>query len=755
MMADGGEIEGVDLFEDYEDQPKEVEAIISKYEIEDYNYDVLQKMREELESIGYTMDFGLDAEPYDLRKIGEKGKSEFYAKGGKIKAKPIINQYEGRLYDDIWNNWTENQRYNFIEAYKLQIEKRVDYKRDIYSNEFPKRLTNQFITTAYGSNWKDLDESVKNIFMRHVNKGQFANGGMMADGGKMQTILAVPKYMRDEIEESINMGYDKLVVGMISKNRKGVLLVNDNYQVRGTYDMGLKNYIENIIENHKTKMSKGGMMANGGKVRWQDVYVGDNALVIAENKMGMVVKPYGRRFHLKFPDGSEKTYSAEELEFFKDEEYAKGGKTPTGDYVKRKDIKLIYVKNPNKNGSNKFLKIDKSDFLDGLHKMSEGGKLTDEYTYIKRSDVTDVVYRDDQTSFASDRKPQNGFWVSKKALVDAGMNATEKPTTKLDFGTTSLRKGENGWKAKNSVNNYKGYDWEITTMKSMRGDLVSTAVGGKNEKGGSGYTMFTYVMYQDPNIRLMTSKPSRITDKAVAEQHKKALELFESKVGEKYAKGGMMAKDGQSRSYKTFVEEYPDKQIYVRVKFAGADKDVQRYTANEENKKRAIGFAKRLAEKNNGTYEGFNTYTLAKGGMMAKGGSTSNGSKLPEEMGRYFTKPRGTKVISMSSIIPLRARAEGIANAEKNMKMAYDGKMEKRKPITLYKSQGKYRVYDGNSTYAVAKANGWEQIWAEVIKNPNMNTYDKRGNDIFTKAKAIRKEGEAWKDALQRAKAMK
>ena len=124
-------------------------------------------------------------------------------------------------------------------------------------------------------------------------------------------------------------------------------------------------------------------------------------------------------------------------------------------------------------------------------------------------------------------------------------------------------------------------------------------------------------------------------------------------------------------------------------------------------------------------------------------------------MGRYFTKPRGTKVISMSSIIPLRARAEGIANAEKNMKMAYDGKMEKRKPITLYKSQGKYRVYDGNSTYAVAKANGWEQIWAEVIKNPNMNTYDKRGNDIFTKAKAIRKEGEAWKDALQRAKAMK
>ena len=41
--------------------------------------------------------------------------------------------------------------------------------------------------------------------------------------------------------------------------------------------------------------------------------------------MGYVIKPYGRRFHLRFPDGTEKTYSAEELEFFKDEEYAEGG----------------------------------------------------------------------------------------------------------------------------------------------------------------------------------------------------------------------------------------------------------------------------------------------------------------------------------------------------------------------------------------------------------------------------------------------
>jgi hypothetical protein len=112
----------------------------------------------------------------------ETGKP-YLAKGGKIKSNPIINQYEGRLYDDIWNNWTETQRYNFIKAYKLQIEKRIDYTRDIYSNEFPKRLKDSFIRTAYGSTWKNLDDNVKNIFMSHVTKGQFAKGGEMADGG--------------------------------------------------------------------------------------------------------------------------------------------------------------------------------------------------------------------------------------------------------------------------------------------------------------------------------------------------------------------------------------------------------------------------------------------------------------------------------------------------------------------------------------------------------------------------------------------
>jgi hypothetical protein len=482
-------------------------------------------------------------------------------------------------------------------------------------------------------------------------------------------------------------------------------------------------------------------------------------------------------------------------------------KMSDGKYVDKRNVHNIVIKNPNKNGANNYLSINSNDFLNGLHEYAKGGKLTDDYKYIKRGDVEHVVYRDSNGKEQLDFKPKNGFWVRKKALVDAGMNENKSeskfdvddivyntktktlgivriaddkygevktdadgnvnvddleiynpffqkyqnnakiaPSTKkeiesrelfkpfgnaskvksINFGTTSLRKGENGWKAKNSVDNYRGYDWEITTMKSMRGDLITRAVGGKTTKR-EGYSTFEYVMYQDPNITLMTSKPARITDKAVGEQHKKALELFESKVNEKYAKGGEMG-----------FEKLSDK---VAKNYVG-DKVKPKYQ-KEYGKTYDKAEAKEVGNK------------VASKVYRQQLDKMEHGGKLPEDMGRYFIKTSKTKVVNMSDLIPLRKRATGIANAEKNMKMAYDGEMDKRKPITIYKSQRKYRILDGNSTYAVAKANGWETIWAEIVKNPNMKNGLKRTDDIFSRAKSIRKEGESWQDALQRAKAMK
>lgn len=77
--------------------------------------------------------------------------------------------------------------------------------------------------------------------------------------------------------------------------------------------------------------------ANGGEVKWAEADYGDSALVVSENKMGIIIKPYGRKFHLKFVDGTEKTYDASELKFFKDiDEFDLGGQMI--DFQKQRDL---------------------------------------------------------------------------------------------------------------------------------------------------------------------------------------------------------------------------------------------------------------------------------------------------------------------------------------------------------------------------------------------------------------------------------
>lgn len=70
LLAKGGEI---DLFEDYENMPKNLSVIVEKYaqmdEVGEMNYAQTKNFLNEVEAIGYTFDYGLDNQPYDLRKI--------------------------------------------------------------------------------------------------------------------------------------------------------------------------------------------------------------------------------------------------------------------------------------------------------------------------------------------------------------------------------------------------------------------------------------------------------------------------------------------------------------------------------------------------------------------------------------------------------------------------------------------------------------------------------------------------------------
>lgn len=63
------EIELYDLFEDYENHPPELIAVLENFDLEELDYDSCAELVTELEKIGYTCEYGLDAQPYELKKL--------------------------------------------------------------------------------------------------------------------------------------------------------------------------------------------------------------------------------------------------------------------------------------------------------------------------------------------------------------------------------------------------------------------------------------------------------------------------------------------------------------------------------------------------------------------------------------------------------------------------------------------------------------------------------------------------------------
>jgi hypothetical protein len=85
---EGGEI-------DIEDLPTEVQEVLEKYQYEEEDYHTMLRMSRELNDLGYTFDFGLDAIPTNFRKM---------KKGGKVgEIKDAIDILES-LGDDIDDN---------------------------------------------------------------------------------------------------------------------------------------------------------------------------------------------------------------------------------------------------------------------------------------------------------------------------------------------------------------------------------------------------------------------------------------------------------------------------------------------------------------------------------------------------------------------------------------------------------------------------------------------------------------------------
>ncbi len=214
---------------------------------------------------------------------------------------------------------------------------------------------------------------------------------------------------------------------------------------------------------------------------------------------------------------------------FMSDVYAKGGTLKK--YILKSDIKTVTVKRKGKEVTYKG-----ADVLNGDNVLAKGGDITSKANYIAKRDVIEVELKD-----GSKVKPANGYWI-KKGAEPISNEPTPNPSAKTEtkVGETYIRKDmRNNWKAETNVDDFNGYDWRISTIKTYSGKLISSAQGGKTEPTGTkGYEIFKYTMYEDPNYTLEVSTPKRLTEKLVSEQHDKALAKFKKFMETGTFKGG-------------------------------------------------------------------------------------------------------------------------------------------------------------------------------------------------------------------------
>lgn len=97
----------------------------------------------------------------------------------------------------------------------------------------------------------------------------------------------------------------------------------------------------------------------------------------------------------------------------------------------------------------------------------------------------------------------------------------------------------------------------------------------------------------------------------------------------------------------------------------------------------------------------------------------------------YFKIEEGTRLLPVAKLKNIRARPEGIANAARFMYAAALGKMPKRGPVSVMKTaDGGYEIYDGNSTFNIAKQAGWKNLPVQFV--------DKDGTPIESRLEVAR-----------------
>lgn len=534
-----------------------------------------------------------------------KEKVEMYLKNGQWSRKPkmakggaIEDQYVDRTAEDIWDSLSQNQRSHFIRDHALEIEMMSDKNYDDSTNQFPKEMTGEFVKKAYRSDWKDLDEVVQNRFANHVRMGEYAKGGALPKQNQLNKKV-LDLIQKANIESKLELG--QLVVSALTD-------ANAHSEVRKFISI-MENKPEWAEKPKEIDMNlpPEEFQKQRAKTVYSSKYYDANEKI---NDLGIkIANMFGWDFESildslifasKMSGRNDVAQALEKLDSDDDKQDATKNKW---DYTDVDDIEYVVVKDK----SGKELKFAGKHVLSGVHDLLEkGGKLSEKGKYYSKDNVVSVVVGGKNII---DKNTVSGVWIMKDAKPIADDVADMK------IGKTTIRKGFNGWVGKTMVDNFKGFDWDITTIKTSRGDLVTSAQGGKSKDEG-GYKSFSFMMFQDPNIRLKVSRPARVTDKVVSAQHEEALKEFKERqeeiaemVDQMQAKKKMA--DGGAIGFDALAKKVAKNYEGDKVK-----KQYQNEYGKKYDKKEAEEVGKKVAAK---------VYRQQKAkGKMAKGGETSN-----------------------------------------------------------------------------------------------------------------------------------
>ena len=278
--AEGGEI---DLFEDYEKQPKELSEIVETYQERyadgDMDYESTKEFLGKVNAIGYTFDSGLDNEPFGLRKMAkggeidwddnvtvfqfgkEKDANDFFLMADKftdydvLRLSPFAIQYVGGKegFDFLYER-AENYESNSLDIYAKGGRTKHSLMQD------RRRVSSEPWEVAYQKRKAKMEAG-------GTLPTPFGQAGLVGETGTMNEVDlfamggGLPQGVHQYYAQTYNPAYPTphgyAKGGMTDVERQSMI------------DMG---YSEEQIKEVEDNPRRGGRFAKGGEIQMSEVY---------------------------------------------------------------------------------------------------------------------------------------------------------------------------------------------------------------------------------------------------------------------------------------------------------------------------------------------------------------------------------------------------------------------------------------------------------------------------------------------------